>query len=113
MELRQIHGPFQANETVRIAPQTGYSYVHIGIQVPKSQPIGIPATQVSDDGKKTTLTGEYRESYPYIKVEINGDLYQISDTGILEFDSLSEAECNVRFLSYMPPETIIDVVRRN
>lgn len=111
MELRQIKGPFSAYQQVTIPPETGHTWVHIGVQVPKTQPIAVPLTQVSLDKKTTTHTGNYRESYPILKVEINGDMYQLNECGILEFDGLSEIAWNLRFLTYMPPETIIDVVR--
>lgn len=115
MDLAQIKGPFYRNQRVTIPSEAGYKYVHIGIQIPKRQPIAVPATRVSNNGKVTTLTGEWRNQYPSnmpnISLTINDILYQVNANDILEFDGLSEVTWTIQFNQAMPAETIIDVVR--
>lgn len=110
MELIQYKGPFSTSDRIIIEPQIGESYVHIGIQVPKIQPITIPETKVSND--TIIKTGKYRPATEDVKISINNKTYQLSDTGILEFDGLSETGWDIRFLTNLPAEAIIDIVRR-
>lgn len=112
MKLQQYKGPFASGDRIRIPAQTGYNYVHIGIQVPKRQPITVPVTRLSNDNKTTTETGSYRPSYPNVCLSINGQTYQINSSDVLEFDGLSEIEWDIQFLTNFPAETIIDIVRR-
>ena len=112
MELKQYKGPFAAGSTITVPAQTGYTWVHIGIQIPKIQPMTIPQTKLSNNNKTTTKTGSYRPSYSNVKISINDTSYQLNANGILEFDGLSEIEWNIRFLSNLPAEAIIDIVRR-
>lgn len=113
MELVQYKGPFAAGSRLTVPAQFGYTYVHIGIELPKSQPIGVPETILSNNNKTTTSTGRYRAVRSTAKLEINGTEYQINANDILEFDDLAEVEWNIRFLSNLPAETIIDIVWRN
>ena len=122
MDLIQYKGPFYRNQVIEVPAEPGYTYVHIGIQVPKRQPIGVPVTRVSEDGKTTTETGEWRPfnhgsatspSYGQEPiVQINGEQYQLSQADILEFDGLSEVSWTIRFLKTLPAESIIDIVRK-
>lgn len=115
MELAQYKGPFRSGSRITIPAQTGYTWVHIGIQLPKSQPIAIPRTQVSEDRQTTIFTGEYREATSQerdVKLLINNETYKINSCDVLEFDGLSEIEWNIQFLDNLPAETIIDIVRR-
>lgn len=113
MDLVQIKGPFSRNQRITIPAEPGYTYVHIGIQIPKRQPLAVPVTRVSNNGKTTTWTGAWRESRANISVTINDMQYQVNASDILEFDGLSEVTWTIQFNQAMPPETIIDVVRRS
>lgn len=112
MVVTQYKGPFKSGSRINVEAQHGYTWVHIGIQIPKSQPIGIPETELSNDDKTTTETGNYRESHSILKLLINGHTYQINANGILEFDGLSEVDWTIQFLDSLPADTIIDIVRR-
>lgn len=112
MELRQVKGPFSSGQVITIPAELGYSYVHIGIQVPKTQPITVPVISVSADGKTfAEIPNQYRETSPAANLSINNMTYQLNAAGILEFDGLSEVEWTIRFLRSFPAETIIDIVR--
>lgn len=39
MRLYQYRGPFKAQDTISIGARVGYTYVHIGVQIPNKQPI--------------------------------------------------------------------------
>lgn len=105
MELRQYKGPFTSGQRITVSPQTGYTYVHIGIQIPKVQPLTVPNTSVNSEEI------QYRPSRPNVQISINNKTYQVNECGILEFDGLAEIEWNIQFLQAMPAETIIDIVR--
>lgn len=112
MDLVQYNGPFYSGQVIEVPAVTGYEYVHIGIQVPKRQPIAVPITRVSSDGKTTFDTGEWRPSYEDPIVQINDKQYQLNECDVLEFDGLSEIAWTIRFLTNLPSESIIDIVRR-
>ena len=112
MKLMQYKGPFASGRRITIPAQTGYTYVHIGIQVPKTQPITVPQTRLTNNNKTTIETGEYRSMRPDARILINGETYQLNVADILEFDGLSEIDWEIQFLDSFPAETIIDIVRR-
>lgn len=112
MELIQYKGPFASGRRITIPAQTGYTYVHIGIQVPKTQPITIPQTRLTNNNKTTIKTGEYRSMRSDARILINGETYQLNAADVLEFDGLSEIDWEIQFLDNFPAETIIDIVRR-
>lgn len=112
MELIQYKGPFRNGSYLTVPAAMGYSYVHIGIQIPKPRLSSVPETVVSNNNKTTTFTGNYRAIYGRPQVEINDITYQINENGILEFDGLSEIDWRIYFLDDLPAETIIDIVRR-
>lgn len=113
MDLIQYKGPFARNQVITVPANPDYSYVHIGIQVPKRQPIGIPVTEVSDDGKTTSIVeNEWRPMSQDPIVQINGVDYQLNRHDILEFDGLSEVSWRIVFRKNLPSESIIDIVRK-
>ena len=91
MKLIQYKGPFQIGDTISVKAQQNYKYVHIGIQIPNRQPIAY-----------------IKNSLP-VDMEINGNIYRVNDTGVLEFDDLAEIAWEIRFLQNVPMETIIDI----
>lgn len=111
VELIQYKGPFQSGYKITVPAQIGTIYTHIGIQVIKPKPSFVPASEVLEDGKITTLTGEYRAIEPREEIAINGIKYHLNQNGILEFDGLGEIEWNIQFLTSFPPETIVDIIR--
>lgn len=92
MKLIQYTGPFSAGQTITIPAQIDYTYVHIGIQVPKRQPIHL----ITDVALPIDLT-------------FNDVGYRINDTGILEFDETTESEINIKIERDLPWESIIDI----
>lgn len=111
MELIQYRGPFASGQRIVIPAQMGYTYVHIGIQNPKTQPITIPQTRVVNN-KTIVETGKYRPSYDNARLSINGQTYQLNAADVLEFDGLSELEWEIQFLDNFPATAVIDIVRR-
>lgn len=91
---KQIRGPKSAGDIVDIDAETSITYVHIGVQVPDTWPI------------------EYADSERGLSTElsINGTSYHICDTGILEFDNISETSFTIEFNKDVPWGTIIDFV---
>lgn len=93
MELIQYTGPFTAGQTISIPAQTNYSYVHIGIQIPKRQPIAL----ITEDALDIDLT-------------LNGVGYRVNDKGILEFDETNETSIDIEIARDLPWESIIDIM---
>lgn len=91
MELIQFTGPFRAGQHISVPAQSGRSYIHIGIQVPKRQPI------------------RYWNKALEPEFQINGQLYKINENGILEFDGLAEIAWEIEVKKNLPAEAIIDI----
>lgn len=97
MKMVQYKGPFTAGDVITIPPDYGYTYVHIGIQIPFRQPIAYLT-----DGPMT----------PDLEMgESDGGTvgYALNEKGILEFDELAQNSWRIRFLKDVPMETIIDI----
>lgn len=92
MKLIQYIGPFSAGQTISIPAQVNYSYVHIGIQVPKRQPIQLI--------NQTALP---------IDLTFNGVGYRVNESGILEFDETTETAIEIKIERDLPWESIIDI----
>ena len=92
MKLIQYTGPFSAGQTITIPAQIDYSYVHIGIQIPKRQPIHL----ITETALPIDLT-------------FNDIGYRINDSGILEFDETTETSINIKIERDLPWESIIDI----
>lgn len=92
--------------------------MYIGIQVPKRQPIAVPVTIVSQDGKTTTIVSDrWRDMRgkmdPIVQInDGNNQQFTLNECDVLEFDGLSEVSWTIRFLKTLPAESIIDIVRR-
>lgn len=103
MKLQQIRGPFSANGTYTFA-ETDAKYVHIGIQLPKSAPIG---TVVRNGINQAALADRIKS----VDIEINGHGFAINESGTLEFDGeLFEGQVKLTFKKALPAETIIDIL---
>ena len=92
MKLVQYTGPFTAGQTITIPAQIDYTYVHIGIQVPKRQPIELINTVALP-----------------IDLTLNGVGYRVGNTGILEFDETTESSIELKIERDLPLESIIDI----
>lgn len=92
MKLIQYTGPFSAGQTITIPAQIDYSYVHIGIQIPKRQPIHL----ITETALPIDLT-------------FNDVGYRINESGILEFDKTTETAINIKIERDLPWESIIDI----
>lgn len=95
-DSRTKKGPFSAGASFEVGGSDARNYVHIGIQIPKSQPI---------DYIPTTTRGDVRVETLYTKQD-----YKINKCGILEFDAAVGNSVKVTFLRDLPSETIIDLV---
>jgi hypothetical protein len=92
LKLIQYTGPFSAGQTITIPAQIDYSYVHIGIQIPKRQPIALIT--------ETALP---------IDITFNGVGYRVNDAGILEFDETTETTIDIKIERDLPWESTIDI----
>lgn len=93
MKLIQYTGPFTAGQTISLPAQMDYSYVHIGIQIPKRQPIAL----ITDTALPIDLT-------------INNVGYRVNDSCILEFDELAQSSITIEIERDLPWESIIDIM---
>lgn len=93
MKLIQYNGPFDGGETMNLPAQTGYRYVHVGIQIPHRQPI----SYIKNSALVTDLT-------------INGVQYRVNECDILEFDDLAETSWEMKIDRALPWGSIIDVI---
>lgn len=92
MKLIQYTGPFSAGQTITIPAQTDYTYVHIGFQIPKRQPVELINTVALP-----------------IDFTLNNVSYRVNNTGILEFDKTTETSINIKIERDLPWESIIDI----
>lgn len=121
MILEQKKGPFSQGSSFRFGGTDGRGYVHVGIQIPKSQPVsglGYCSTikhehiHSSSLGKPIEI---YHGVFPTdILIETSEGIkeYKINSTGILEFDANVGNSIKITFLRDLPAETIIDCVYR-
>lgn len=121
MILEQKKGPFSQNSSFRFGGTDGRGYVHIGIQIPKSQPIsGLGyCNSIKHGHTHSSNLGEPIEIYKGVlpadvRIETSEGIkdYKINATGILEFDANVGNSIKITFLRELPAETIIDCVYR-
>lgn len=93
MKLIQYIGPFSSGDILEVPAQTGYAYVHIGLQIPKRNPVKL----ITDRALSSDLT-------------INGVSYRVGDSCILEFDETDIISLNIRIDRDLPWESIIDII---
>lgn len=93
MKLIQYTGPYSAGEYITIPALNDYQYVHIGVQIPKSQHIGY----ITDKAVSTSIS-------------INGTSYYINGNDVLEFDDIGQSQVLIKFEKAFPANGIIDVV---
>lgn len=119
MELEQKKGPFSAGSSFRVGGTDGRGYVHIGVQIPKSQPIaGLGYCNSIKNGHiHSSYLGEPIDiskgaSIPDIRIETSSGIkdYKINATGILEFDAEVGNSVKITILRDLPAESIIDLV---
>lgn len=98
MKLIQYKGSFSKGQTFTVKPQMGYRYVHIGLQAPYREPVGlVNATSLPRDFSITDSRG-------------NSSEFLINDTDILEFDGLSMGGVTVKILRDLPFGSTIDIM---
>lgn len=113
MKTIQLKGPFKEGQRIRIDPQYGYTYVHIGIQIPHNWPIAQWEKGYYPDREESfeeQISYGEKSSPLDTKISVNGVYYHINQTGILEFDGLAETDWTITCLTALPPEAIIDIV---
>ena len=98
MILEQKKGPFSEGASFRVGAVDGRGYVHIGVQIPKSQPIEYINSVVPTD--------------VLIETENSAKEYKVNKTGILEFDANVGNSVKITILRDLPAESIIDLVYR-
>jgi hypothetical protein len=121
MKVEQIKGPFSAGAYKMFGGTDGRIYTHIGIQVPKRQPLGYTTFRAIDEGLSSDSIPELVEpivpsKYCDVTIIFGSESdskssydYKISEKGILEFDGSFTNGITVKFLRALPPETIIDI----
>lgn len=113
MFLQQIKGPFVVKSSYNFNAGSGNSYVHIGIQIPKRQPIAYSEYRwIRDENNKNDLVlFPYKPDYD-ITITTNESecSYKINETGVLEFDGNFGSKLKITFEKNMPPETTVDVM---
>lgn len=110
MELIQYKGPFYNGQYIKVPSKIGTTYVHIGIQIVRPEPSFIRKMVYNDDHTKYEYIDDFREIHSKNVVSINGINYSLNQNGILEFDDLGEIGWEIKFLTNLPPETIIDII---
>ena len=97
MRLEQKKGPFSKGSSFQVGKVLTNEYVHIGIQIPKVQPIEFINNE--------SVT-------PDIKIQSNNreESFRINKKGILEFDGKLGNSLTITFLKDFPMETVIDLV---
>lgn len=113
MVLQQIKGPFSIKSSKTFSAGVGNSYVHIGIQIPKRQPIAYSEYRALYEGKEDIVLFPQIPDYDITITTSETEFsYKINETGILELDGNFGSKLKFTFEKTMPPETIVDVVYR-
>ena len=121
MILEQKKGPFSKGSSFRVGGTDGRGYVHIGIQIPKSQPIaGLAHCDSIKDGhihnpnagNPITLIDGVVPADVSIETSEGAKEYKINAAGLLEFDANVGNSVKIIFLRDLPAECIVDIVYR-
>lgn len=107
MRLRQYRGPFAKGDSVSTIGTYDGEWVHIGIQVPKRQPIANSNRHVNDDDDDKAFV---RSGAATPDIEINDQRFYVNEFGIIEFTGIAGASYTITFLKDMPVGTIIDLL---
>lgn len=125
MKVLQYVGPFSQGDSINIKSAVGYTYVQIGIQIPKRQPIARQKSKKAKNKTDTKSGKTYRTALEDSReegwtgygvdeaaadVRINGTEYRVSSNDILEFDNLAVGSWDIEFLKDLPWGTIIDIM---
>ena len=96
--LLQYRGPFKEGQRISVPPHMDQKYVQIGIQTMEREPMHFT---------KEMCTSEKRQGP---SISINDVQYVVPFTEMLIFYELAELELDIRFLTDLPAETIIDII---
>lgn len=118
MRLVQKKGPFSEGASFRAGGASANEFIHIGIQLPKAQPISenLYNTHRFDNGQELNRTEfktvEAKSLSPDVQLTtVNGtSTFYMNELGILEFDGEVGTAVTIKFLKDLPAETIIDLV---
>ena len=114
MKLEQIKGPFSVKSNHTFNAGAGNSYVHIGIQIPKRQPIAYSEYRALNEGKEDIILVPQIPDYDITITTNESEFsYKVNETGILELDGNFGSKLKFTFEKSMPPETIVDVIYRD
>ena len=96
MKLEQIKGPFSVKSNHTFMAGAGNSYVHIGIQIPKRQPIAYSEYRALNEGKEEIILFPQIPDYDITITTNESEFsYKINETGILELDGNFDGSCFV------------------
>lgn len=119
MRLVQKKGPFSAGASFRAGGTSSNEFVHVGIQLPRCQPLSTNMYNNYNNKNYSTSTESvsystvYKQSIsPDVKITLGTSVmnFYINETGILEFDGSVGTAVTVTFLKDMPAETVVDLV---
>ena len=114
MKLEQIKGPFSIKSSHIFKAGAGNSYVHIGIQIPKRQPIAYSEYRALNEGKEDIILFPQIPDYDVTITTNESEFsYKVNETGILELDGNFGSKLKFTFEKSMPPETIVDVIYKD
>lgn len=114
MKLEQIKGPFSTKSSHTFKAGAGNSYVHIGIQIPKRQPIAYSEYRALNEGKEDIILFPQIPDYDVTITTNESEFsYKVNETGILELDGNFGSKLKFTFEKSMPPETIVDVIYKD
>lgn len=114
MKLEQIKGPFSIKSSHTFKAGAGNSYVHIGIQIPKRQPIAYSEYRALNEGKDDIILFPQIPDYDVTITTNESEFsYKVNETGILELDGNFGSKLKFTFEKSMPPETIVDVIYKD
>lgn len=114
MKLEQIKGPFSIKSSHTFKAGAGNSYVHIGIQIPKRQPIAYSEYRALNEGKNDNILFPQIPDYDVTITTNESEFsYKVNEIGILELDGNFGSKLKFTFEKSMPPETIVDVIYKD
>lgn len=107
----KFYGPIKVGTTINVPIITNAEYTHIGIQIPKKVPINKIINDYDEKNNVGTTINDDIDINISTSVDLGGCDYRISDTGILEFENLSNNDIIITARRNLPVETIIDVAK--
>ncbi len=103
MKMTQIVGPIKEGTVIPVSlPDNNYTFVHIGLHVPKQWPV----KDLKEEDSSPWLQVRGSSS----KLGTKEHKYLLNEHNVLEFDGVEEETFTIEALCDLPPETVIDIV---